>query len=211
MAGSVVLAIVIGYLLGSIPCAYIAGRLVKGADIRQLGGGNIGAVNVMREIGTVAGFAVLLADMAKGLLAVLVAQWLGLPLLFVFVVGLAAVVGHSWPVWLRFKGGQGAATTLGVLLALAPGEFAISFVVMVLVVFLTSNFRLAIGVGFVLLPLIIWLFGGEGRIIAYSIALPLFCGLRSIPTLKASLAGVSSKKDLVVDRQYKPWQRRKKG
>ena len=211
MAGSVVLAIVIGYLLGSIPCAYIAGRLVKGTDIRQLGGGNMGAVNVMREIGTVAGFAVLFTDMAKGLLAVLIAQWLGLPLLFVFVVGLAAVVGHSWPLWLRFKGGQGAATTLGVLLALAPGEFAISFAVMVLVVFLTSNFRLAIGVGFVLLPLIIWLFGGEGRIIAYSIALPLFCGLRSIPTLKASLAGVSSKKDLIVDKQYKPWQRRKKG
>ena len=211
MAGSIVLAIVIGYLLGSIPCAYIAGRLVKRADIRQLGGGNMGAVNVMREIGTVAGFAVLFADMAKGLLAVLIAQWLGLPLLFVFVVGFAAVVGHSWPVWLRFKGGQGAATTLGVLLALAPGEFAISFAVMVLVVFLTSNFRLAIGVGFVLLPLIIWLFGGEGRIIAYSIALPLFCGLRSIPTLKTSLAGVSSKKDLIVDRQYKPWQRRKKG
>ena len=211
MAGSIVLAIVIGYLLGSIPCAYIAGRLVKGADIRQLGGGNMGAVNVMREIGTVAGFAVLFADMAKGLLAVLIARWLGLPLLFVFIVGFAAVVGHSWPLWLRFKGGQGAATTLGVLLALAPGEFAISFAAMVLVVFLTSNFRLAIGVGFVLLPLIIWLFGGEGSIIAYSIALPLFCGLRSIPTLKASLAGVSSKKDLIVDRQYKPWQRRKKG
>lgn len=209
MVGSIVLAIVIGYLLGSIPCAYIAGRLVKGADIRQLGGGNVGAVNVMREIGTVAGFAVLLADMAKGAVAVLIALWLGLPLLFVFIVGLAAVVGHSWSVWLKFNGGMGAATTMGVLLALVPLEFAISFAIMVIVVLVTSNMRLGMGVGFVFLPLISWLFGGEVSIIAYSIALPLFCSLKSIPRLKAAMAGVSSKKDLIVDRQYKPWQRKR--
>ena len=209
MVGSIVLAIVIAYLLGSIPCAYIAGRLVKGVDIRQVGGGNVGALNVMREIGTAAGFAVLFADMAKGLLAVLIAQWLGLPLLFVFIVGFAAVVGHSWPVWLGFKGGQGGATAMGVLLALVPIEFAISFAIIVLVVLVTSNFRLGMGVGFVFLPLIIWLFGGEVSIIVYSIALPLFCGLKSIPTLKTAMAGVGSKKDLIVDRQYKPWQRKK--
>jgi len=209
VAGSIIIAIVISYLLGSIPCAYIAGRLVKGVDIRQLGGRNVGALNVMREIGTVAGFAVLFADMAKGLLAVLIAQWLGLPLLFVFIVGFAAVVGHSWPVWLGFRGGQGAATAMGVLLALVPIEFAISFAIIVFVILVTSNFRLGMGVGFVFLPLIIWLFGGEVSIIVYSIALPLFLGLRSIPTLKTAMAGVGSKKDLIVDRQYKPWQRKK--
>ena len=209
MVGSIIIAIAIGYLLGSIPCAYIAGRLVKGVDIRQLGGGNMGALNTMREIGTVAGFAVLLADMAKGLLAVLVAQWLGLPLLFVFIVGLTAVVGHSWPVWLGFKGGQGLATTLGVLLALVPIEFAISFAIIVIVVLVTSNMRLGAGVGLVFLPLIIWLFGGEVSIIVYSIALPLFCGLKMIPRLRTDVARVGSKKDLIIDRQYKPWQRRR--
>ena len=209
MVGSVVLAIVIAYLSGSIPSAYIAGRLVKGVDIRQVGGGNVGALNTMREIGTVAGFSVLFADMAKGAIAVLVAQWLGLPLIWVFIVGLAAVVGHIWPVWLRFKGGRGAATTMGVLLALAPIEFAISFGLMVIVVLLTSNMRLAIGIGLALLPLIIWLFGGEVSIIAYSIALSLFGGLINIPRLKADMARVGSKKDLIVDRQYKPWQRRR--
>lgn len=209
MVGSIITAIAIGYLLGSIPCAYIAGRLVKGVDIRQLGGGNVGAVNVMREIGTAAGFAVLFADMAKGLLAVLVAQWLGLPLLFVFIVGLAVVVGHSWPVWLRFKGGQGLATTLGVLLALVPIEFAISFAIIVIVVLVTSNMRLGAGVGLVFLPLIIWLFGGEVSIIVYSIALPLFCSLKMIPRLRTDVAGVGSKKDLIVDKQYKPWQRKR--
>jgi glycerol-3-phosphate acyltransferase PlsY len=209
MAGMIVLAIVIGYLLGSIPFAYIAGRLVKGVDIRKVGGGNMGALNTMREIGTAAGFTVLFADIAKGSLAVLVAQWLGLSLPWVFVVGLAAVAGHNWPVWLKFRGGQGLATTLGVLLPLAPIEFAISFAIIVLVVLITSNMRLAAGVGLAFLPLIIWLFGGELRLIVYSIVLPLFCALKNMPRLRTELAQVGSKKNLIIDRQYKPWQRKR--
>jgi len=210
VVASIIIAIAIGYLLGSIPCAYIAGRLVKGVDIRQLGGGNMGALNTMREIGTVAGFAVLLADMAKGLLAVLVAQWLGLPLLFVFIVGLTAVVGHSWPVWLRFKGGQGLATTLGVLLALVPIEFAISFAIIVIVVLVTSNFRRGMGGGLAFMPLIIWWFGGDNSLIIYSLALPLFLGLRTIPAIKRELARAGDKKGFIVDRRFTPWQKRRK-
>ena len=119
-----IIAVVIGYLLGSIPFAYIAGRLKKGVDVRQVGGGNVGALNVMREVGVAAGFAVLAADVAKGLVAVFVARWLGLPLIWVLVVGFAAVAGHNWPVFLRFRGGKGGATIMGVLLALIPREFA---------------------------------------------------------------------------------------
>jgi glycerol-3-phosphate acyltransferase PlsY len=208
VAVSIVLAIVIAYLLGSIPSAYIAGHLVKGVDIRRLGGGNVGAVNTMREIGTVAGFSVLLADMAKGAIAVLIAQWLGLTLIWVFVVGLAVVVGHNWSVWLKFRGGQGLATTLGVLLALVPIEFAISFAIIVIAVLLTSNMRLAAAVGLAFLPLIIWLFGGELSIILYSIALPIFCSLKMIPRIRADMAK-GSKKNLIIDRDYKPWQRRR--
>jgi glycerol-3-phosphate acyltransferase PlsY len=207
--GSIVLAIVIGYLLGSIPCAYVAGRLVKGVDIRQVGGGNVGAVNVMREIGTTAGFVVLFADMAKGLAAVVIAQWLGLSLPFVFIVGLAVVAGHNWPVWLGFRGGQGLATAMGVLLALVPVQFAISFAIIAIVVLLTSNMRLGVSIGLALLPLIIWLFGGELSLIIYSIALPLFCSLKMIPLLRKDVARAGSKKDLIIDRQYKPWQRRR--
>jgi glycerol-3-phosphate acyltransferase PlsY len=213
MAGMIVLSIVIGYLLGSIPFAYIAGRLIKGVDIRKVGGGNMGALNTIREIGLAAGFTVLFLDMAKGTLAVFVAQWLGLSLPayypWVFVVGLAAVAGHNWPVWLKFKGGQGLATTLGVLLALAPIPFAISFAIIVLVVLITSNMRLAAGIGLAFLPLIIWLFGGELSLIIYSIVFPLFCALKNIPRLRADIARVGSKKDLIIDRQYKPWQRKR--
>ena len=208
MAGIIVLAIIIAYLLGSIPSAYIAARLVKGVDIQRLGGGNVGAVNTMREIGTVAGFSVLFADMAKGAIAILIAQWLGLPLIWVFIVGLAVVVGHNWSVWLKFKGGQGLATTLGVLLVLVPIEFAIIFAIIVIVVLVTSNMRLAAGVGLVLLPLIIWLFGGELSIIIYSLALPIFCSLKMIPRLKTDMAK-RGKKNLIIDRDYKPWQRKR--
>jgi len=202
------LAIIIGYLLGSIPFAYIAGRLIKGVDIRQAGGGNMGALNTMREVGTAAGIGVLLADIAKGALAVLIAQWLGLSLIFVFIVGFAAVVGHNWPVFLKFQGGMGAATAMGVLLALAPIELAISFAILLIVVLITSNVRLGLGVGLAALPLIIWGFGGTGSLIAYSLALFLFIALRSIPALKKSFTG--SKRDFIVDREYKPWQRKKR-
>jgi glycerol-3-phosphate acyltransferase PlsY len=204
-----ILAVVIGYLLGSIPCAYIAGRLIKGVDIRKVGGGNVGALNVMREVGTAAGLAVYLADVAKGSLAVLVAQWLGAPLLWVFAAGLAALVGHSWPVWLKFRGGQGLATAMGILLALAPIEFGISFAIIVIVVLLTSNARFGSAVGLALLPLIIWLFGGELSLVLYAIVIPLYCVLRALPRLKSDFASPEGRKSFIVDRQHKPWQRKR--
>jgi len=205
-----IIAVIVGYLLGSIPCAYLAGRLVKGVDIRRVGGRNMGALNVMREVGAVAGWAVLLADMGKGALAVLIAQWLGVSVIIVFVAGFAAVVGHDWPAFLGFKGGRGAATTMGVLLALAPVEFAISFAIVVIVVLVTSNPRLGVGVGLAFLPLIIWGFGGESSLIIYSLALPLFLGLRSMLALKRDLATAGKKKDFIVDKKFTPWQKRRK-
>ena len=204
------LAVIIGYLLGSIPFAYIAARLVKRVDIRKVGGGNIGALNVMREIGTAAGIGVLIADIAKGALAVLIAQWLDVSLIVVFIAGFAAVVGHSWPIFLKFSGGRGGATTLGVLSALAPIAFAISFGVIVIIVLVTSNFRLAMGVGFVLMPFIIWGFGGELRLIVYSVALPFFTGLRAAPVIIRSLTSAEDRKSLIIDKKHTWWQRKRK-
>lgn len=211
MAGFIVLALVIGYLLGSIPFAFLMARLVKGVDIRKMGGGNIGAVNTMREIGTVPGFAVFFLDMAKGALAVLVAQWLDLHLYWVFAVGLAAVVGHNWPVWLKFRGGQGLATTMGVLAVLAPIPFAICFGVLLLVVIFTSNVRISAVASFVFFPPLVWAFGGELSVILYSIALPVFCLLKMIPRFRRDAAKAGDeKKGLIFDREYTPWQTRRK-
>jgi glycerol-3-phosphate acyltransferase PlsY len=211
MAGQIVLAMVVAYLLGSIPCAYLIARLVKGVDIRKVGGGNVGTVNTMREIGTLPGVGVLLADIAKGALAVLIAQWLGLHLYWVFAVGIVAVAGHNWPVWLKFRGGQGLATTMGVLLALSPIPFAICFGVLLVALIFTSNVRLSAVVGFVFLPPLVWAFGGELSVIIYSIVLPVLCLLKTIPRLRSDVAKTGDeKKGLIFDRDYTPWQTKKK-
>lgn len=211
MAGKIVLAMVIGYLLGSIPSAYLMARLVKRVDIRKVGGGNVGALNTIREIGHLAGFSVLFADMAKGALAVLIAQWLGLHLYWVFAAGFLAVVGHNWPVWLKFRGGQGLATTMGVLAVFSPIPFAICFGVLLVALLFTSNVRLSAIFGFIFLPPLIWAFGGELSVILYSIALPVFCILKAIPRFQSDVAKVDKeKKSLVFDRDYTPWQTRRK-
>ncbi len=210
MIFNVIIATVLGYLLGSIPSAYIVGRLIKGVDIRQIGGGNLGALNTARETGLLPGLAVLIADVAKGAAAVLIAQGLGLSLIWIFTAGFAAVIGHNWPIFLGFKGGKGAATTIGVLFALVPGEFAISLAIMVIVIIITSNVRLAITVGLALLPLIIWQFDDSGMLIAYSIALSLFLGVRILPGTREAMANVSDKKSLIFDREYYFWQSKKR-
>lgn len=204
-----VVAVIAAYLLGSIPFAYIAGRLLKKIDIRRVGGGNVGATNVMREVGTAAGLAVFAADVGKGTLAVLVAQWLGVSQIMVFVAGLVAVAGHNWPVFLSFEGGKGGATTIGVFLALAPVPAAISFGIMLAVAFTTSNLRLATAVGMAFLPFIIWGFGGEFNVIMYSIALPLFTGLWALPAVIRSLRNPEERKNFIFDKEHKPWQSKK--
>jgi len=203
------IAIVIAYLLGSIPFAYIAGKLLKGIDIRQVGGGNIGAVNTAREIGLVPGLLVLVADIAKGSLAIIIALRLDLSLVLVFGAGFAAVLGHNWPVFLKFRGGKGAATTIGVLFALVPLEFAISLALILAVIVVTSNVRLAVVVGLAVLPFIIWQINGSGMLITYSAAMFLFLCARSVSDTREAMARASDKRSLIFDREYHFWQSRK--
>jgi len=203
------IAIITAYLLGSIPFAYIAGRLLKGIDIRQVGGGNMGAVNAAREIGLVPGLLVLVADIAKGALAILIALWLDVPLMLVFVAGFAAVAGHNWPVFLKFKGGKGAATTIGVLFALTPAEFAISLALIVVIIVITSNVRLAVVIGLAVLPIIIWRINGSGMLIIYSVIMFLFLAARSLPSTREAMAKAGDRKNLIFDHAYHFWQTRK--
>jgi glycerol-3-phosphate acyltransferase PlsY len=121
------------------------------------------------------------------------------------------VVGHNWPVWLKFKGGQGLATTMGVLAVFSPIPFAICFGVLLIALLFTSNVRLSAIVGFIFLPPLIWAFGGELSVILYSVALPVFCLLKTIPRFRSDVAKAETeKKSLVFDRDYTPWQTRKK-
>jgi glycerol-3-phosphate acyltransferase PlsY len=205
-----VLSIIIAYLLGAIPFAYIAGRWKKGMDIRHTGGGNVGATNVLREVGTGAGLLVLAADILKGALAVFVAKWFGVSTLIIFIAGLAAVIGHNWSIFIGFGGGKGGATTIGVFFALVPIYTAAAFGVMVVVAFLTSNLRLSMAAGFIALPFLLWGFGESGSIIAYSAGLPLLAGLRMIPSIIKGAKDPQARKNFIVDKDYTPWQKKRK-
>jgi acyl phosphate:glycerol-3-phosphate acyltransferase len=112
-----ILAAVLGYLLGSVPFGIVITRAMGLGDLRQIGSGNIGATNVLRTGNKRAALATLVLDAAKGGVAVLIARWL-LAEDAAQLAGLAAFLGHLFPVWLRFKGGKGVATFLGILLAL---------------------------------------------------------------------------------------------
>lgn len=121
------LAVVASYLIGSIPVGYLVARSM-GVDIRQHGSGNIGTTNVWRTLGKVAGIIVLLGDVGKGVLSVLIGRQYGAEGTEL-LTGLAAMVGHSWPVFLGFKGGKIIATGAGVLLGIAPLSALIAFAV----------------------------------------------------------------------------------
>ncbi|MDD3087541.1 MAG: glycerol-3-phosphate 1-O-acyltransferase PlsY [Candidatus Omnitrophica bacterium] len=123
---AIILAVILSYLIGSIPTAYIFVRLIKKADIRKIGSGNVGATNALRVLGKGWGITVLILDIFKGFFPVIVLGSLFVPSLSLvqecnlsIIIGLSAICGHNWTIFLNFKGGKGVATTLGVLIGLA--------------------------------------------------------------------------------------------
>jgi len=114
-----VAVVIVSYLIGSIPCGLIAGKL-RGVDVREYGSGKTGATNILRTVGVGAGVIVLACDLAKGVVAVLVARFVLHSPISEMVAALMAIVGHNWPVYARFRGGRGVSTGLGGLLAMSP-------------------------------------------------------------------------------------------
>jgi glycerol-3-phosphate acyltransferase PlsY len=181
--------VLLAYLLGSIPSAYIAGRLSRGVDIRTLGDGNAGAANAYRELGPGAGVAVLIADVSKGAVAVLVAQaFASQPV--VLLAGVAVVAGHNWPVYIGFRGGRGQATTIGVLCALLPQAMFILLVLCAVPFIVTRNTRMAGVILFAPLWLVALLLGAPGVLVAYSVGLPCLVGLTHLLTTRRLPADV---------------------
>jgi glycerol-3-phosphate acyltransferase PlsY len=152
-------SLIVAYLLGSIPFGYLIVKLTSGADIRETGSGGTGATNVSRKAGKAGGVATLALDALKGAAAVLVARWLSGEEGTSWVVAAAAalaVVGHCFPVWLKFKGGKGVATGLGVFLAIAPWAALAALAVFIVVVWRTRYISLGSIVAAAFLPL--WVF-----------------------------------------------------
>lgn len=139
------------YLLGSVPTAYILVYLAKGIDIRQVGTGNVGALNAFQQVGPWGGILVLLMDAGKGALAVLVPGWVGAPEWTVFLTAPLLVAGHNWPAFLGFRGGKGAAAIFGMSLAVVPLLTLTALGPTVLVMIVSRNVVLGAAFGFIIL------------------------------------------------------------
>mgnify|MGYP001031683134 FL=1 len=151
----IAVALAYGYLLGAVPMSYVVGRLIKGIDLRKVGSGNVGASNMWVHVGPFWVFPIGVFDVfVKGMTPALVARALDLELDVQVGASLLAIVGHNWPVWLKFQGGRGIAPTAGVLLSLGRLELA------ALVVIATAGWQLTkaspvwVLIGFGILPLL---------------------------------------------------------
>jgi acyl phosphate:glycerol-3-phosphate acyltransferase len=150
---------VFGYLLGSIPFGLILGKIFGHADVREAGSGNIGATNVARVAGTFAGVVTLVLDAAKGALAVwLTARFTNDSAGWMVAAGLAALIGHCFPVWLKFQGGKGVATAAGLFLALCPLALASSLSLFIIVVIVSRYVSLGSLAAAASMPLFVYLF-----------------------------------------------------
>ncbi|MGB6873168.1 MAG: glycerol-3-phosphate acyltransferase [Dehalococcoidia bacterium] len=190
---NIVIAIIIGYLLGSIPSAYLAGRLRKGVDIREVGSKNMGAMNVYYQVGLTEAVLVTLADLGKGIGAILLVRWLsGIPLIsgFDLLTGLtsaAAIIGHIFPVFLKFRGGKGGATTIGILLFLMPRAIPFLVIVFAIALLITRNPTFSYSLLLIVFPFVAWriYFDTHGEdLIFFSIGVGIFMGIRYIPRLE---------------------------
>ena len=149
----------VSYLLGSIPFGYLLVRIFRGEDVRKIGSGNIGATNVARVAGPVAGIFTLALDAAKGAAAVwLAARFANDSATWMVIAGLAALVGHCFPLWLGFRGGKGVATAAGVFLVLCPLALLGSLTLFILVVVFSRYVSLGSIAAAAAIPLLVYFF-----------------------------------------------------
>jgi len=155
--------VLVSYLVGAVPFGLLFTRAMGGIDVRSVGSGNIGATNVLRAVGKKAALLTLLADCLKGLLPVLLAKTLFTEELVVALSGIAAILGHNFPVYLRFKGGKGVATSFGVVLAVAPWTGLLCLLAWAGAAALWKYSSLSALVAFALYPLITFAAHGDSR------------------------------------------------
>ena len=186
---------VFAYLLGSIPTGFLLGSL-SGVDVRRAGSGNVGATNVARVVGRRQGLMTLLGDVAKGFIPVYLSVYLELNPPMVALVGLAAFLGHLYPLFLKFQGGKGVATALGVYLGLAPMATVVLIFVFSVVAMVSRMVSLAslIAAGFA--PIAFWFFSYPPFLIWLSLLIGLLIVFRHRENIQRLLSGAEPRFDL---------------
>ncbi|MGM0410500.1 MAG: glycerol-3-phosphate 1-O-acyltransferase PlsY [Bacillota bacterium] len=142
----IALLIFFSYIIGSIPTAYLLTKKLSGRDLREYGSGNVGATNAARLLGVKMGFLVAVVDILKGFFTILIAQLIltqGTSIIYIFIIGIAVILGHNFSIFLNFSGGKGVATTLGVVMKILPLSFLIFIIVWILITIITRYVSLA--------------------------------------------------------------------
>lgn len=183
-----IVALAAAYAIGSIPFAVIAGRLA-GADVRLQGSRNPGATNVLRTLGPGAGAAVAALDIAKGAVSVLVAQRITSSEPVAAAAGAAAVVGHVFPLWLRFRGGRGVATGFGAFAVLAPAAAMLALTVFLVAVWITRHVSLGSIAASAALPSLVYVTKSGAAVLLASFAVGALIVLRHRGNMARLLAG----------------------
>jgi len=189
---TIIIIITTAYLLGSIPFGLLIAKL-KGIDIRQHGSGNIGATNVYRTMGSAYGIVVFALDMLKGTLPVILASQYTPNAWLIIAAGGAAAVGHMLPIFLKFKGGKGAATGLGVLLGIAPDVFLLAAVVAFLVIYITKYVSVGSICTAILVTASLYFLNRPPAYIIVAGLITLLLIIRHIPNIKRLLNGTENK------------------
>lgn len=185
----VVIGILLAYLIGSFPSAYLVGRFRKGLDIRKIGSRNMGAMNTFYSVGFWWGMLVLFLDISKGALAVAVTWWLTGSHNIQLAGGVAAVAGHNVPVFLRFKGGKGGASCIGILAYLMPWGIPVYPALFGLILAITRFPTLSYSLAFLCFPVLAAVLYQSVPLIIFSLLLLVIPGLRYIPRIKEMYTG----------------------
>jgi glycerol-3-phosphate acyltransferase PlsY len=186
------LSILLGYLAGSVPFAFLLARRA-GVDVRVMGSGNVGAANVLRTTGAWRGVVVMTLDVAKGAMAVLIAYMTAGGAPMAAVTGAAAVVGHIYPVWLRFQGGKGVAVAAGVFGVLSPLATGVAALLFLLTVSATRYISLGSIAATLALPPVAWLTGAPGVVVTAASCTGILILFRHRANLRRLVSGTERK------------------
>lgn len=184
--------IVSAYLFGSVPFGVIVGK-IKGINLREVGSGNIGATNVLRSVGKLPAFFVLLCDALKGTFSVLIARQLELGELWVAAAGLAAIVGHIASIYLGFKGGKGVATGFGVFIAINPQIGIVSLLIWLFTAWFTRYSSLAAIVTFLFLPTVTMALTPSPIMTAFALVVTTLIVSKHMDNIRRIIVGTETK------------------
>jgi glycerol-3-phosphate acyltransferase PlsY len=169
---------IFAYLLGSVPTALIFSQKFQNVDIRTVGDGNMGATNIAMALGTKYGFIVGFIDILKGALPVLLAKLIGLTIGWQFVVGICAILGHDFPIFARFKGGQGTATSVGTMFVLFPIQTSVGFIVYIILLAIIKKSPISAGIGGGIIAILLGV-AIEWILLAYCVGVFIFIPIKA--------------------------------